>query len=779
MKKIFATLLLTLTLSVYVFAQVTTKQNQFTINGIIKDKKSGETLIGASVHVKELPTIGTASNEYGFYSLTLPTGDYTIIYSFISFSEQKKQVSLTKDMKTDVALDDNSTELGEVVITGERKDANVTRALMGVEKIDAKEISKIPVLFGEKDILKTMQLMPGIKSAGEGNAGFYVRGGGADQNLILLDEAPVYNASHLLGFFSTFNSDAIKDVTIYKGAMPAQYGGRLSSVVDIKMNDGNNQKYHVSGGLGLISSKLNIEGPIQKDKSSFLITARRTYADIYLKLSSVESERKSKLYFYDLNAKMNYTLGKKDRLYLSGYFGRDVFDAGAIYGIDWGNKTGTIRWNHIVNKKLFSNTSVIYSDYGYKISFKNGDNDLAVTSKIRDWNFKEEFQYFPNPKNEIRIGVNSIYHTIKPGEISASESSSVTSAKIDDRLAWENAVYFTNEWTASDKINVIYGLRFSSFTTLGKGTFYTFNNEGKLSDTTTFSSGQFVKTYFNPEPRISASYKINAVSSFKIGYARNIQNLHLISNTTSASPTDLWIPSSKNVKPEISDQISVGYFRNFKENKYEFSAEVYFKNMKNQIDYKNGANTQASDKIEGELLFGMGRAYGLELFLKKKYGKFNGWIGYTLSRTEKQIDGINNDKWYNAKQDITHDISIVGIYDLNKKWSLSATWVYSTGKATAFPSGKYNLDGQVQFLYTERNGYRMPAYHRLDIGATWYRKKTAKIESSWNFSIYNAYGRDNAYSISFRQDPDNPAKTQAVQTTLFRWVPAVTYNFKF
>ncbi|MEO8148250.1 MAG: TonB-dependent receptor [Bacteroidia bacterium] len=779
MKKLLQTFILVIAVSASAVAQVPAKQTKFTISGIITDKKTGETLIGTTVRVKELPNTGTASNAYGFYSITLPTGNYTIIYSYISYREQVKKVSLTQDFKTDIAMEDNTALLEEAIVTAERKDHNVTGTQIGMEKLDTREISKIPVLFGEQDILKTIQLMPGIKGAGEGNAGFYVRGGGADQNLILLDEAPVYNASHLLGFFSTFNSDAIKDVTIHKGGMPSQYGGRLSSVLDIKMNEGNNQSYHVSGGLGLISSKLNIEGPIQKDKSSFLITARRTYADIFLKLSSDESQRNSKLYFYDINAKMNYTLGRKDHLFLSGYFGRDVLNSGAIFGIDWGNITGTARWNHIVNDKLFSNTSLICSNYDYKISFKNGANDLAVTSKINDWNFKQEFQFYPNPKNQIRIGFNSIYHTIKPGEITASETSSVNPQKIENRLAWENAVYFSNEWTATTKISVIYGLRLSSFSALGKGTFYSFDDEGKVSDTTTYSSGEFVKTYFTPEPRISASYKLNAVSSVKLGYARNIQNLHLISNSTSASPTDLWIPSSKNVKPEISDQVSLGYFRNFQENKYEFSAEVYYKAMQNQIDYRNGANTGASEKIEGELLFGKGRAYGLEVFLKKKYGKLNGWIGYTLSRTEKSIDGINDGNWYAAKQDITHDISIVGIYDLNEKWSLSATWVYSTGKAVTFPSGKYTLDGQVQFLYTERNGYRTPAYHRLDLGATWYAKKTAKFESSWNFSLYNAYGRENAYSISFRQDPDNAAKTQAVQTTLFRWIPSITYNFKF
>jgi len=755
------------------------QQQKFTVSGIVKDKKTGETIIGATVRVKELGNTGTASNEYGFYSLTLPSGTYSLMYSFVGFKEQLKEITLTQNQKNDALLEENTMQLQEIVVTAERKDANVTRAQIGVERIDTKEISKVPVLFGEKDILKTMQLLPGIKSAGEGNSGFYVRGGTSDQNLILLDEAPVYNASHLLGFFSTFNSDAIKDATIYKGGMPAQYGGRLSSVLDIKMNEGNNQRMGVSGGLGLISSKLNVEGPLQKDKSSFLITGRRTYADVFLKASSNESTKNSTLYFYDLNAKVNYQLSDKDRLFISGYFGRDKLGFGSVFGIDWGNATATARWNHIVSQKLFSNTSFIYSNYSYKISIKSGDNDFSISSKIRDWNLKQEFQYFPNPKNKIYIGFNSIYHTITPGQVTASESSGVNNLKLQDRYAWENAVYLSNEWNASQKINIIYGVRLTAFSTLGKGDFYTFDTEGNVTDTSSYNTGQFVNTAINPEPRLSLSYIVSPVSSIKLGYARNIQNLHLISNSTSTNPTDLWIPSSKNVKSEISDQVSIGYFRNFKDNKYELSAEVYYKDMQHQIDYKNGANTQANEKIEGELLYGKGRAYGMELFLKKKFGKFNGWIGYTLSRTEKSIDGINNGDWYAAKQDRTHDISIVGIYDVSPKWSLSATWVYNTGAAVTFPSGKYTLDEQVQFLYTERNGYRMPSYHRLDIGATWYRKKTAKFESNWNFSCYNAYGRENAYSISFRESKNDPSRTEAVQTTLFRWVPSITYNFKF
>lgn len=754
-------------------------QTKFTISGTVKDKNTGEELIGAIVRITELSNVGVATNSYGFYSLTIPEGNYTIAINSIGYQAKAEKIVLDKNIKLDLLLEGAALQMNEVEITSEKKDANVTQAQMGVEKLDMKEVNKIPVIFGEKDILKTIQLLPGVKSAGDGNSGFYVRGGAADQNLILLDEAPVYNASHLLGFFSTFNSDAIKDVTLYKGNSPAQYGGRLASVLDVKMNEGNDKKYHIKGGIGLIASKLAIEGPIKKETGSFLITARRTYADMFLKLSKDEKIKNNGLYFYDVNLKANYRLGKKDRLFLSGYFGRDKISFGSSFGIDWGNATGTLRWNHLMNDKLFSNTSFIFSNYSYKIAINSGTTDFEILSRIRDYNFKQEFQYFPNPKNNIRIGFNSIFHTVTPGQIKASASSSINSSKLQDRYGWENALYFNNEWKALDRLNINYGVRLTTFSIIGKGDFYSFDERGNVNDTAKYSTGQFVKTYINPEPRISASFIVNENNSIKMAYARNVQNLHLLSNSTSSSPTDSWISSTINVKPEIADQFSLGYFTNLKQNKYEVSTEAYYKTMQNQIDFKNGANVQSNEKVEGELLYGIGRAYGLELLVKKKTGKLTGWIGYTLSRTERKIDGINNNNWYLARQDRTHDISIVSIYDIGTKWSISATWVYNTGNAVTFPSGKYEVDGQVQFLYTERNGYRMPAYHRLDIGATWQRKKTERFESSWNFSIYNAYARENAYTISFRQSETDPSKTEAVQVSLFRFVPSVTYNFKF
>lgn len=770
--KNFLILIVLCIFSIGVFAQ-----NKFTISGGIKDDAKGEEIISARVKVKD-QTIGTNSNEYGFFSLTLPEGKYTLVVSAYGFMTQEIEVNLIQNVQLSVQLKNPVQELEEVKVTAIRQDANVKDAVMGVERLDPKELAKLPVLLGEKDIIKTMQLLPGVKSAGEGNSGFYVRGGGADQNLILLDEAPVYNASHLLGFFSTFNSDAIKDATLFKGNQPANYGGRLSSVLDIKMNEGNNKKFNVSGGLGLISSRLNVEGPLIKDKASFLVTGRRTYADVFLKAS--DRFKDNKLYFYDLNTKLNYRISKKDRIYLSGYFGRDKLGLGESFGIDWGNATGTARWNRIVNDKLFSNTSFIFSSYDYKISIKSGDVDFNVISKIQDFNIKQEFQYFVNTRNKLKFGLNAIHHAITPGQVEANSSAGFSTTKINPLKSIESAIFVTNDWTANENINVSYGVRMTGFSVLGNGSeSYTYNENGDIATTSTYKKNKMVKTYVIVEPRVSMSYSYSKTASFKAAYARNAQNIHLLSNATSASPTDVWLSTTLNTKPEIADQVSIGWFKNFKENAYEFNVETYYKTMQNQIDYRNGANTQANEKLEGELLYGIGRAYGVELILKKKTGKFTGWVGYTLSRTERKINGINENQWYVAKQDRTHDISVVGIYDINKKLSVSALFVFYTGNAVTFPTGKYEVNGETQFSYTERNAARMPNYHRLDLGLTYIRKNTKKFESSWNFSVYNAYARENAYQITFRQSESDPNKTEAVQTTLFRIVPAITWNFKF
>ncbi len=754
-------------------------QAKFTISGSVKDASKGEELINATVKVKG-QNLGAFSNEYGFYSLTIPEGKYTLVITAMGYLSKEQEIDLKQNLRIDFQLETEGKvqQIEEVKVSGIKQDANVKDPVMGVERLDPKEIAKIPVLLGEKDIIKTMQLLPGVKSAGEGNSGYFVRGGGADQNLILLDEAPVYNASHLLGFFSTFNSDAIKDAVLYKGNQPANFGGRLSSVLDIKMNEGNSKRFNVSGGLGLISSRLNVEGPIVKDKSSFLITGRRTYADLFLKAS--EKFKENTLYFYDLNAKFNYRLSKKDRLYLSGYFGRDVLGVGNTFGIDWGNATGTLRWNRIVNDKLFSNTSFIYSAYDYKISISSGVVDFDVVSRIQDFNLKQEFQYFANTRNKIRFGANVIHHTITPGQIKANSDAGVNTTEIEPSKAIESAFFINNDWSLSEKLTINYGVRLSGFSLLGNGAnVYSYDADGKVTDTAVYAQNELYKTYWNLEPRVSLSWAYSKTASFKAAYSRNAQNIHVVSNSTSASPTDVWLATTLNTKPELSDQFAVGWFKNFKENKYEFNVETYYKLLNNQIDYRNGANTTANDLLEGELLYGIGRAYGIELILKKKQGRFTGWFGYTLSKTERKVEGINDFEWYNAKQDRTHDLSIVGIYDITPKVSVSALFVFYTGNAVTFPSGKYEMNGETQFSFTERNASRMPDYHRLDLGVTWYRKNTEKYESSWNFSVYNSYGRQNAYSISFRESETEPGKTEAVQVSLFRWIPAITYNFKF
>lgn len=756
-------------------------QNRYTVSGTIRDKRTGEALIGATVSLLETktPERGILSNAYGFYSVTAPAGRYILLVTFSGYQPDSVSIDLGHNLTLPIDLDNAAAQLTEVVVSAQRKNENVTRALMGVQKLSTKEINDIPVLFGEKDVLKTIQLLPGIQFAGDGNSGFYVRGGGADQNLILLDEATVYNPSHLLGFFSTFNSDAIKDVTVYKGGMPAEYGGRLASVIDIKMNDGNDKEYHFGGGIGLISTRLSAEGPIVPDKGSFSVSGRRTYADLFLKFSPDSSVSDNSLYFYDLNVKANYKFDEKNHIYLSGYFGRDNLAFGNTFGIDYGNATGTARWNHVFSSRLFSNTSVISSKYSYKIRINSQNNNIGFTSNIRDADLKEDLQYFVDADNKIDFGFSVVHHIIAPGIIDASSGSSFNSLTLQNKYSLENAVYISHQWSPTDKLHFDYGLRASDFLVLGPGDFYSYDSAGNAVDTAHYNNGKIVKTYTNLEPRFSVSIQLDEESSVKASYNRNTQVLHLLSNSTSSNPTDLWIPSSNNVKPEIADQESIGYFRNFKDNRYEFSVEAYYKSMQNQIDYRNGAQLIANENVESQLLFGKGRAYGLELFLKKKVGKFTGWLSYTLSRTELRIDGVNQNNWYPAKQDRTHDISLVGIYQASRKVTVSATWVYYTGNAVTWPNGKYNVDGQTAFYYTERNAYRMPAYHRLDVAATLQGKKRKRFSGSWTFSIYNLYGRENAYSIVFQTDPNDPAKTQALQYSLFRFVPSVTYNFKF
>lgn len=750
-------------------------QQNYTLSGYLRDEKSGEALISASVYPEGLKT-GVGTNEYGFFSISLPKGKYTFVFSYVGYQTIKKELTIDQNLQQNFSLLPHETEIDEIVVVGRPKDDIVRQNEIGTVRLNVKELSVLPVLFGEQDILKSIQLMPGVSPVGEGNSGFYVRGGNADQNLILLDDAPVFNPSHLLGFFSVFNSDAIRDVKLYKGGVPARYGGRASSVMDIRMKEGNMKDYNVSGGIGLISSRILAEGPIIQDKSSFMISGRRTYADLFLPLSNDEKIKDNKLYFYDLNIKSNLIINKNNRIFLSGYFGRDVLQA-KDFGFNWGNKAGSLRWNHQFSPALFTNTTMVINDYNYKTE---GDIDgkFSLMAGIKDFSLKQDYALSLSNQISFLFGFNSVIHHFKPGEV-VSNSKNIPSFNIQEKVGWENAVYAFFEQQLSDKVNIGYGLRTSTFTRIGAGTENTYSSEGSIVKAETYSKGKLYCTYTGFEPRFNLTWLLTDNSSFKAGFNRMSQYIHLLSNSSSGTPIDYWLPSSNNIKPQFISQISAGYFREFNAKAIDISIEGYYKKMENQIDYRNNADVFLNENAEAELLLGIGRAYGLEFLIKKNSEIFTGWISYTLSRTEKRFDEINNGSWYPARQDRTHDISIVTNMQANKKLSLSATWVYYTGNAITFPSGKYEMDGNIVNYYTSRNGYRMPAYHRLDLSATLLLKESPKFRSELNFGIFNAYGRKNAYSIIFRTKDDNSGETEAVKIYLFSVIPSITWNFKF
>lgn len=770
MKHIFIVILLSIATPFFA-------QNKFVVKGKIKNAESGEVLVGVSVGVKELPQQGSFSDDKGYYSLNLPAGEYNFLFKLLGYNTKEVRIKLDKDRTQNIELDPEIVSLEAIEITARRTDENVKSVQSGVDKLEIEVINKIPVLLGERDILKTLQLLPGVQSAGEGNTGFYVRGGSNDQNLILLDNAVVYNPSHLFGFFSTFNSNAVDNMSIYKGSMPAQYGGRLSSTLDVNMRDGDLKNYHAAGGIGLISSNITFEGPIQKERSSFIVSARRTYADALAHLAGVEQVKDSKLYFYDLNAKLSYMLSDKDKLTFSAYYGKDKLGLDKVAMIDWGNTIASLKWNHIFTPKATSATSFSFTDYTYNVSV-DLTTGLKAVSHIKDFNLHQEFSFYPNNKNSIKAGFTSIYRQVVPGDLSSKDPTQLKITPYTHRYSWDNTVFAYNNMKLHERTELSYGLRLSSFSVLGGGDYYNFANNA-ITDTIRTRNGQFLKTYWSIEPRISFAYQLTDASSLKAAYTRTTQNLHLLSTSNLSSPTDRWIASTNYIKPEIANQVSVGYFRNFSDNMFEFSAELYYKDLRNQIDYKDGADVRAKEIIETELLFGKGRAYGLELFLKKRFGRFNGWVGYTLSRTEKKINNINDNRWYAANQDRTHDLSVVGIYDLNKKWTLSATWVFATGNPMTFPSGKYVVDGHAIYYYEGRNKYRAPSFHRLDLGAICTLKKTKKYTSELAFSIYNAYGRKNPYMFGFRQNEYDSSKSESYMIYLFSVIPSISWNFKF
>lgn len=780
--KHFSLLLLILITGLTIFAQ------NATISGYIKDQANGEALIGATCYIPEIKK-GITSNEYGFYSLTLPSGTYKIHFSFIGYETQVIDVALQKNQVLDIMMEEDTKELADVIVYAERRDKNVESTDMSMEKLPVKLVKKLPSFMGEVDVLKTITLLPGIQNGGEGSSGLYVRGGGPDENLLILDEAPVYNASHLMGFFSVFNSDAIKDIEVYKGGIPAEYGGKASSVIDIRMKDGNDKEFSGQAGIGNISSRLTLEGPIINDKWSFIVSGRRTYADVVARSIGIDAVENNKLYFYDLNLKTNIQFSHNDRLYISAYTGDDYFKLGESIYMRWGNITGTARWNHVFNGKLFSNTSLIFSKYDYNLGVPgNSADQFDWNSQIMDYNFKEDFSWFLNADNKINFGLNIIKHHFEPGNIDTNDASFFEPIKLTNYNAIDGAVYASNEQKFGTLFTVKYGLRVSLFQQIGEGKVREYENPAapktvEVINETTYKKGEKIGYPFvNLEPRISAKLTVGETSSVKASYNRMVQNLHLISNTNSPTPLDIWLPTSRYIKPLIANQVAAGYFRNFMQNAIETSVEVYYKDMQNVLDYKDGAELFLNEDLETELLTGTGYAYGMELLIKKQEGNFNGWASYTLSRSMRKIPGINHGNPYPSTYDRTHDVSLVLNYDMNRLFSFSANWVFSTGNPVTYPVAKYDIQGNTLFYYADRNSNRIPSYHRLDLSATYDFKKNnqRKVKQSLNLSLYNVYARRNAYSIYFRQNEYNPNVTDAIRLSVIGTIiPSITYNINF
>ena len=761
-------------------------EEQVAVSGYVKDATSGEELIGVSIYVVEAKS-GTSSNVYGYYSLSLPPGAYTLQYTYVGYLPVKKSVKLQEDIQLNVELQPEELSLKEVVVTAEQANAQVDLVQMSTIKMDIADVKKMPQLLGEVDLIRSIQLLPGVTTVGEGASGFNVRGGNIDENLILLDEAPVYNASHVFGFFSVFNADAIKDVQLQRGGIPATYGGRLSSVLDIRQKEGNMKTFSGSGGIGLISSRLLLEGPIAKDKSSFVVSARRSYADIFTVLSANENVRNSTAYFYDMNGKVNFILNENNRLFLSGYRGRDVLGMNELAGFDWGNKTGTLRWNHLFGAQVFSNVTLTASDYDYAIGFDSDTESFHWNSSIRNYNLKTDLSYFLSPDYTLDFGFSSMLYQFIPARITygtaGGEENNIT---FPDKYGLESAVYTSHEWKVSDRLSLQYGLRFSLFHLLGTGTIYQYAKDdpagGVLTDTLQYRSGDIISAFPNLEPRFSMKFSLTPESSLKVSYHRMNQYVHLVSNTTASLPVDVWTPAGPYIKPATVDQFALGYFRNFAADQYELSAEAYYKKYNNLLDFKDGAELLLNENIETEVLSGEGRAYGLEMMLKKGKGPLTGWLSYTLSRTERRVEGINNNLYYPANYDKPHDVSLVLSYQLNRAWSLSTNFTYMTGRPITYPNARYEWQGAIVPNYDNRNGARVPDYHRLDLSATYEgpRRASRSWQSSWTFGIYNAYARRNAFSVFFRQNEEDPTRTEAVRySVLGSLVPSVTYNFNF
>ncbi|CAG5073687.1 hypothetical protein DYBT9623_04865 [Dyadobacter sp. CECT 9623] len=767
-------------------------QNRQTVSGYVKDKANGEGLIGVSVYVREAAT-GVVTNPYGFYSITLPSGNYTLVFSYIGYQKVTKEVTLDADKTLSIEMEDESNQLQEVTVSTQREDENVRSIEMSVNKVEMKTIRKMPALLGEVDLIRSIQLLPGVTTVGEGASGFNVRGGDVSQNLVLLDEAPVYNSSHLFGFFSVFNPDAVKDVKLIKGGIPAQYGGRISSILDVRMKEGNSKKREVNGGIGTIFSRLNYEQPFAKGKGSFIVAGRRSYIDVLAKPFLNSDLKDSKFYFYDLTAKVNYQLGDKDTFYASGYFGKDVF-GGGDFGFGWGNATATARWNHIFSNKLFMNLTGYYSNYDYSLGQNandpNAKDKFDWKSKIISTSIKPDFTFYITPNNQLTFGGQYIYYDTRPGRALAVSEGQSTDISLDPKYADESALYIGNEQKFSDRVSLQYGIRYSYFRSLGPGTEYQYLTDeiGQRKEPvfpgTEYKRGQKIKSYGNWEPRASLNIGVTSNASIKASYNRTAQYLHLLSNTAAASPLDVWTLSSPIIQPEKADQVALGWFQNLKDNTYEASVEVYYKKLYNQIDYVPASDLLLNQFVAGDLLFGKGRAYGAEFYLKKNKGKLTGWISYTLSKTERQVESINNNDWFPARFDKPHNFTSVAIYEMSKRLSLSANFTITSGTPATFPTNRWEFQGWPvgNNFENRRNNNRIPAYHRLDLAATLKSKKKLfkKGEGEWVLSCYNVYNRRNPFSIYTRVNEDNALKTEAVRYAVIgSFIPAITYNFKF
>ena len=794
---------LTFSLLLLLFVCSLSAQQRFTLSGTVTEGGSNETMIGVSIIVPELRT-GTTTNEYGFYSLSLPEGSYEIVVRYLGFKDIRQTISFDSDRRRDFRMQEEAEQLEEVVVTEDAGRLDIRQPQMSVNTLKVETIKKIPVVLGEADVIKSLILLPGVTNAGEASSGFNVRGGAADQNLILLDEATIFNSSHLFGFFSVFNPDAIKDVKLFKGGIPARYGGRVSSVLEIFQKEGNSKEFHANGGIGAVASRLLLEGPLEKDRAAFLVGGRASYAHLFLPLFDIDN----RAYFYDLNTKLNYKLNDRNSLFLSGYFGRDLFAINDLFVNTYGNAVVNFRWNHLFSDKLFSNLSLIYSDYyyGLELDFVGFEWD----SGIRNFNLKYDLKHYVNNKLQINYGLHNIYYVFNPGRISPnSPDSGILEDQLTKKYANENAIYVDVNHEISPKINVNYGLRVSQFNRLGQDEFYVYENDNPVifdpftlvyreaTPIDTLSADRFetLEKFLNLEPRASVSYVLNDRSSVKASYTRIAQYLHLLSNTNSPTPLDVWTPSGPYTKPQIVDQFALGYFQDIGQGAYSLETEVFYKEVENRIDYIDGANLIANDAIEQVILNGEARAYGLEFLLRKNEGPFTGWIAYTLAKSEQRTPGrttltqtgipveetgINFGEWYNTPFDKRHDIAVFGNYELNPQWSFNTNFIYQTGQPTNYPVGQFEFEGLVVPYYGLRNQERLPDYHRLDLAATYTPKKSKdrKIKGEWVFSIYNVYNRMNAASINFRQNQDT-GRNEAVRTSIFGIVPAISYNFRF